>query len=458
MARCCKQHRKLVYVVSLGCPRNLVDSEVMIGLLSAKGISPTTNLEEADYIVVNTCGFLEVSRNESLETIASVIKARKKGAKVIVAGCFAQLQSNALESLKKDIHYIIGSGDVEAIIKAVEDEHPGSEITTAKSYLEKGEVPRTLSTPPHYAYLKIAEGCRKGCSYCIIPHIKGPLKSKHIEQVVSEFSSLLSKGAFEIILIAQDLGDYGKDLGFPGSSGLVHLLKELLKLPQDFRIRLLYLYPDEINKELIALMKSDPRILKYLDMPIQHCNDAILKAMRRATSKRQIIDTIQALRKEIPTISLRTSLIVGFPGEEDCHFEELCRFIEDYPLDNVGIFSYSKEPLSSSASLPHHLEEEMKQARVKQLGAIQSALVQERHKKLIGKRLPVMIDGYHPETNLLMVGRLSGQCPEIDPTVLINDFTSVRAFGEPYLVEITDLSDYDLLGKVVTPIKRKEWL
>lgn len=454
MACRCKMHKKLVYFVSLGCPRNVVDSEVMLGLLSSQGISPTTALDKADYIVVNTCGFLEAARNESLSTIASVIKARKKGAKIIVAGCLAQLQSNLLDDLRKDIHYIIGSGDVEAILKAVSSETPGSEITSAKSYLEQGEVPRTLSTPRHYAYLKIAEGCRKGCSYCIIPQIKGPLRSKPIEQVVTEFKSLLAAGAFEIILIAQDLGDYGKDRG----ETIVSLLQELLKLPQDFRLRLLYLYPDEITKELIAILKSDPRILKYLDMPIQHCNDEILKAMRRATSKGQIIDTIEMLRSEIPSIAIRTSLIVGFPGETGAHFGELCRFIQDYPLDNVGIFSYSREPLSSSASLPQHVEDKVKEARLAQLSTIQRSLVLERHQKLIGKRLPVMIDGYHPETNMLMVGRLPGQCPEVDPVIIINEFSGVKTFGEPYLVEITDISDYDLLGKVVTPIKRNEWL
>ncbi len=452
-----KSRKNLVHFVSLGCPRNLVDSEVMIGLLSQKGYEPTPALKEADFIVVNTCGFLEAARQESIDTIRSVIKAKKKGAKIIVTGCLAQLQAQYLDSLRSEIHYILGSGDVEGIVRAVTAEESGSEITSAKSYLEQGDVPRTISTPQHYAYLKIAEGCRKGCSYCIIPEIKGPLKSKPVEQIIGEFSALVKGGAFEIILIAQDLGDYGKDLGYKGSSGLVHLLLQLLKLKDDFRLRLLYLYPDEITNELIDLMKSDPRILPYLDMPIQHSNDDLLRAMRRATSKEQIIRTIDTLRQEVPDVTIRTSLIVGFPGETDQQFQELCEFVESYALDNVGIFAYSKEEKSHSASLPGHLPEDVKHKRCEQLSAIQRDIVTSRHRKLIGTRLPVIIDGFHPETKLLMVGRLPGQCPEIDPVVLLNDCGPVRAFGETYLVEITDISEYDLLGKVLKPIKRKEW-
>ncbi len=448
---------RLVHFVSLGCPRNLVDSEVMIGLLTQKGYKPTALLKKADYIVINTCGFLGAARNESIETVRAAIASRKSGAKVIVTGCLAQLQTSALDELRPDIHYILGSGDIEGIITAVTSEEHGSVVTSARSYLEKGEVPRTLSTPRHYAYLKIAEGCRKGCSYCIIPHIKGPLKSKPVEQIVKEFSALVTQGAFEIILIAQDLGDFGKDLGFKGSSGLVHLLQNLLRLPQDFRIRLLYLYPDEIDHELVSLMKSDHRILPYLDMPIQHINDDLLSSMKRTTSKAQIIHSIETLRKELPEISIRTSLIVGFPGESESQFEELCNFVNSYALDNVGIFAYSKEELSHSASLPGHLSEEVKEARCEHLSAVQFSHVKKRNLEMVGQRIPVIIDGYHPETKLLMVARRPGQCPEIDPVVLLNDFGSVRALGETYLVEITDIADYDLVGKVIQSIQKSEW-
>ena len=450
--------QRFVHCISLGCPRNLVDSEVMLCLLNAEGYEPSPNLEDADVVIVNTCGFLDAARRESLEAIRSAISAKKPDAKVIVTGCLTQVPNEALDELHGQIHYIIGSGDVEKIVAAVRSETPGTVRSTAKSYLEQGVIPRMISTPPHYAYCKIAEGCRKGCSYCIIPHIKGPLHSKSIDAVVAEISNLVTNGAFEIILIAQDLGDFGKDQGFSGSSGLVHLLRKVLTLPQDFRLRLLYLYPDEIDSTLVGLMKSDPRIRPYLDMPIQHINDTIRSAMRRATSKKQILHTIEMLRTELPSVAIRTSLIVGFPGETEEQFKELCEFVEAQKLDAVGIFAYSKEPLSASARLSGHLTEELKQERCQRLGAIQKALVTKQNQKLVGQRIPVIIDGYHPETNMLMVARRPNQCPEVDPVVLINDSRRVRAFGEAYLAEITDVSDYDLVGRIVKPINRKEWI
>lgn len=452
-----KHPQRTVHLISLGCPRNLVDSEVMVGLLAKEGYVPTPSRERADVIIVNTCGFLGAAREESLQTIRLAASSKKAGSKLIVAGCLTQVPDGTFDELRNEIHYVIGSGDVESIVAAVRSEQAGISLSSAKSYLEQGDVPRALSTPPHYTYCKIAEGCRKGCSYCIIPHIKGPLKSKTEEAVVREVTALIQGGAFEIILIAQDLGDFGKDRGATGSSGLTHLLQSLLKLPLDFRLRLLYLYPDEIDQPLIDVMKSDPRILPYLDMPIQHINDTILKAMRRATSKEQILRTINSLRTELPTITIRTSLIVGFPGETEEQFEELCRFVRAQELDSVGIFSYSKEALSLSATLPGHIPDEIKQQRASRLGDIQKAIVTKRHQQCIGQRMPVIIDGYHPETNLLMIGRRPGQCPEIDPVVLINDARKVRAFGKTYLVEITALSDYDLVGRVIKSINRKEW-
>ena len=233
-----------------------------------------------------------------------------------------QTHSKDLESKFPGIDYLLGSGDVEGILKAVQSTQKGEMITTARSYLEAGEIPRQLSTPKHFAYLKIAEGCRKRCSYCIIPEIKGPLKSKNKERIMKEFNLFLDQGVKEIILIAQDLGDYGKDIGFKRQEGLIDLLKDLLNVKKDFWLRLLYLYPDEINDELIALIKNDKRVCPYLDMPIQHINNAMLKSMHRATSK-DVISTITKLRKEIPEIAIRTSLIVGFPGETESNLRRV---------------------------------------------------------------------------------------------------------------------------------------
>lgn len=435
--------------ISLGCPRNLVDSEVMLGILLKAGYEVAPSLEEADYLVINTCGFLEASRQESRNTIQEVLTVRKPTAKLIVTGCMVQTHSQELKELFPKIDYLLGSGDVEGILQAVQSTQPGQLVTSARSYLEMGEVPRRLSTPKHYAYLKIAEGCRKRCAYCVIPTIKGPLKSKNQEQILKEFNLLLNQGVHEIILIAQDLGDYGKDAGSKNLTALLGLLNEMLAVKKDFWLRLLYLYPDEITDELIALMKSDKRICPYLDMPIQHINNKILKSMRRATSREDIIEIITKLRKELPEISIRTSLIVGFPGETEEQFEELVQFVQEYPLDNVGIFKFSREPGSHAYDLPDQIPDEVKEKRYHRLMKVQKKVVEKQLKKMKGKKLSVIIEGYHPESNLLMIGRHVGQCPDIDGQVIINDGRKVKAFGQVYTVEITDHTDYDLVGRAV---------
>lgn len=435
--------------ISLGCPRNLVDSEVMLGILLKAGYEPTQYLDEADYIIINTCGFLKASREESLATIDEATQNRKKDAKVIVTGCMVQTHSDEIKAHNPNVDFLLGSGDVQGILRAVQSKDQGEEITTAKSFLEAGEVPRMLSTPNHYAYLKIAEGCRKRCAYCIIPNIKGPLKSKSLEQIVKEFRILRNQGVYEIILIAQDLGDWGKDQGFKRTDGLIHLLKELLKEEGNYWLRLLYLYPDEISEELVELMKSDSRICPYLDMPIQHINDTVLKSMHRATSREQVITTIKMLRKNIPDISIRTSLIVGFPGETEEQFLELEQFLQDYPLDNVGIFKYSNEPDCHAGTMTNQIAEDVKEERYHKLMMIQQKVIEKINSSMIGRKLETIVEGYHPESEFLMRGRHKGQCPEIDSQVIINDGRNVKAFGERYLVEITGVAGYDLIGKVL---------
>jgi ribosomal protein S12 methylthiotransferase len=438
-----------IFFISLGCPRNLVDSEVMLGILLKAGYEVAKELPEADYLIINTCGFLEASRGESSETIRNTLADKKPSAKLIVTGCMVQTHTTDLKEQFPSIDYFLGSGDVEGILQAVLSTQQGEMITSARSYLEAGEVPRQLSTPKHYAYLKIAEGCRKRCSYCIIPEIKGPLKSKSKEQIIKEFSLLLNQGVQEIILIAQDLGDYGRDMGFSKVNGLVDLLKELLAIDRKFWLRLLYLYPDEITADLIEVMKSDERICPYLDMPIQHIDDDMLKAMRRTTSSEDIKSTIVKLRESMPHISIRTSLIVGFPGETDEQFQKLVNFIQEYPLDNIGIFKYSREPKSHSYHLPDQVAEDVKEARYHKLMQIQQQIVGKRNKKLIGKKFEVFVEKYHPESQLLMQGRTKTQCPEIDGTVIINDHRKVKAFGQIHRVEITDVAGYDLVGRVI---------
>lgn len=435
-----------IHFTSLGCARNLVDTEVMLGIVLKAGYEVTQEIEEADFLVVNTCGFLASSRQESSDTIDALFQEKKKKAKIVVVGCMVQKHKEELKARFPNVHYFLGSGDMERILEALQTPQAGEAVTSARSYLEWGEVPRMLSTPRHFAYLKIAEGCAKRCAFCIIPKIKGPLQSKPESQVLKEFHLLLDQGVKEVILIAQDLGDYGKERKEVG--GLEKLLKAMLANDRHFWIRLLYLYPDEISDELIALIKSDPRICPYLDMPIQHINDQILKAMRRKTTRQDIVTTIQKLREQIPDIVIRTSLMVGFPGETDEQFEELFQFVQETRLDNVGIFTYSREEESASARLPYHISDEIKQQRFKRLAALQKKKVKQYNKRYIGKRLSVIVEGTHPDSPYLMRGRFYGQCPEIDGQVIINDGRAVKEFGTFYEVEITECAGYDLIGKV----------
>jgi ribosomal protein S12 methylthiotransferase len=444
------QQGNKIHFTSLGCARNLVDTEIMLGLVIKAGYEVTGDPEEADFLVVNTCGFLESARQEALDTIGDLFEEKQEEAKVIVAGCMVQKHSQILKDAYPKIHYLLGPGDLEKILDALTSGEEGSEITSARSYLQWGEVPRTLATPRHYAYLKIAEGCAKRCSFCIIPTIKGPLKSKPQEQVLKEFKSLLAQGVQEIILIAQDLGDYGRERREKGA--LENLLRELCKVEGDFWIRLLYLYPDEVTEELIDVINSDERLLPYLDMPIQHINSAILKAMRRKTDRDHIIRTYELLRKRIPDSVIRTSLMVGFPGETDEQFQELVAFVKDYPLDNIGVFTFSLEEGAHAAKLPGHVPEEVKKKRYETLMQAQMEVVQERNCRYIGQKLKVMIEGVHPDSDLLLQGRFYGQCPDIDGSVIINDHEVVEELGRFYEVEITDVMDYDLIGRALRPI------
>jgi ribosomal protein S12 methylthiotransferase len=442
-----------VHFTSLGCSRNLVDTEVMLGLVLKAGYEPTPHLEDADFYVINTCGFLESARQEAIDIIDSLFKTKKATAKVIVTGCMVQSHREILKEKFPEIHYYLGSGDAEKILEALSSEEAKDGVTDAKSYLQVGEVPRVLSTPKHYAYLKIAEGCKKRCSFCIIPHIKGGLKSKTVEQIKKEFSALLSQGVKEIILIAQDLGDFGKDRF--EDNGLENLLKELTKIEGDYWLRLLYLYPDEITDELISIIQNEPRIVPYLDMPLQHINDRVLKAMHRKTNRAQIISIITKLREKIPNIVIRTSLMVGFPSETEEEFNELNQFIQDYPLDNIGIFQYSKENESYSALLPGHHDEETKKKRFDVLAQTQQNVLKKQSRRFLNEILEVVIEGTHLESEYLLIGRFYGQCPEIDGFVIINDWKGTPAIGQRVKVQITDVMGYDLVGKMLIEAKNE---
>ncbi|MBI5345548.1 MAG: 30S ribosomal protein S12 methylthiotransferase RimO [Chlamydiae bacterium] len=433
--------KKLVYFASLGCVRNLVDSEIMIGYLKNEGYELTANLAKADFLVVNSCAFLKEARDEGYLVIKELFDNKKKSGKVVVAGCLIKLHLDELKKKFPDIYSFVASTDLEKIVQAMKK---SSEYKTKNSFVQMKNTPRVVSTSSNYAYLKIAEGCRKSCSFCIIPKIKGPLKSRTDEDVLYEFNALLDSGAHEIILIAQDLGDYGKDRN--EKNGLVTLLKKMLLVKKDFWIRLLYVYPDEVSDELIDLIKSDKRICRYIDMPIQHINDEILQKMKRTTSKKEIILVIEKLRI-IPDFVIRTSLMVGFPSETDEKFEELVKFIEEHPIDNVGIFKYSKEDGAVASKLTDPVDEKTKQKRFDKLSKIQLKMVKMQNKKKIGKKFFAIIEGEHPDSKFLLKARYQGQAPEVDGSIIINDSRKMKS-SKLHEVEITDCAEYDLIAKL----------
>lgn len=439
--------RNQVHFTSLGCPRNRVDSEVMLGILLKNGYELSCEVQDADYLIVNSCGFLQAAREEAKEVIRELFLQKKPSAKIIVTGCMVNQHKDSILGEFPEIHYLLGSGDVHGIMQAIQSDQPGVQVGKAKSFLEAGEIPRMVSTGNFYAYIKIAEGCKKSCAFCSIPKIKGPLKSKPIERVLHELRILLDQGIYEIILIAQDLGDYGKDL--EKRSLLATLLREMLKETRPFWLRLLYIYPDEIDDELIEIMKSDKRICSYVDMPIQHISDDILKKMGRKTNRAEILAILQKLRQEIPEIQIRTSLMVGFPSETEEQFQELLAFVKSAELNQVGFFAYSREKESRSYDFSDQIEESVKQRRLEEIRGVQYQVIEKINQKFLGQKLEVVIEGYHPESKLLMVGRTRGQAPEIDGQVIINDVRKVTDFAALYEVEITQVAGFDLVGRVI---------
>jgi ribosomal protein S12 methylthiotransferase len=436
--------KKFVYFASLGCSRNLVDSEVMIHKLIQANYHLTNEIENANVLVINTCGFLKDARDEGYSILDEMFLNKKKQAKVIVTGCMANLFFNDLKKRYPDIHSIISAGEIDSLIEAILNKTYKNE---KKSFVQQRDFKRVLTTLSHLSYLKISEGCKKSCSFCIIPKIKGPLISRSITSIVDEFKHLLDQGIFEINLIAQDLLDYGKDRN--EKNALITLIKEFLKIKKDFWLRLHYIYPDDITEEFMDLVLSDDRICNYLDMPIQHISNNVLKNMRRRTTKEKIIKIITYLKEKDPNFSIRTSLMVGFPNESDEDFNELIEFIKKYEINHIGVFKYVDEPFASSFKFENKIDQKTIDDRFNQLTQLQYDLVQERNKKLINKEVSVLIDDYHKESDLLIVGRLKSQGYEVDSNIIINDISKIDSFGRVYRAKIIDVSGYDLIAQIL---------
>jgi len=442
--------KEKVNMVSLGCPKNLVDAEVMLGYLGMEGYEVTTDEHEADIIIVNTCSFIKEAKQESIDTILDLAD-RKHDAKcklLVVTGCLPQRYQEELAKELPEVDIFVGTGDYPKIAEIIAEKR-GIEgqirYIGDPDYLYDTEMPRMQSSPRYYSYLKIAEGCSNCCSYCVIPSLRGKFRSRPLHLVREEALRLVAGGVKELNLIAQDITLYGSD--FPGEVNLETLLQELVQIDGLRWIRLLYSYPGGITDGVIQMIKSEEKICKYLDVPLQHISDPVLKRMNRRSSEAEIRALVAKLRSEIPGIALRTSLIVGFPGETDQDFKKLCQFVEEVQFDRLGVFCYSKEEGTPAAEMPDQITERVKRERYKKLMQLQARLSFKRNRRLIGTIEEVIVEGVSEESDLLLKGRSSRQAPDIDGMVYI---TAGQAnIGDIVKLKITDSSDHDLIGEMV---------
>ncbi|GAA0085370.1 30S ribosomal protein S12 methylthiotransferase RimO [Clostridium sp. CTA-7] len=434
-----------VGMISLGCDKNRVDSELILGTIN-KFYEITNDPKEAEIIIVNTCGFIESAKQESIDTILEMAEYKNKyKCKMLIAtGCLTQRYGEELLDLMPEIDILMGVNDYMKLHKLILDFIKGERRILAANYSDENinEGIRLLTTDKHTAYIRVAEGCDNYCTYCIIPKIRGKFRSRNIENILKEVNLLAENGVKEIILIAQDLTYYGVDIY--KENKLHELIREISKVKGIEWIRLLYCYPEEITEELIEEMATNPKVVKYLDLPIQHISNNILKRMARRTNKETITKIIDKLRKRIPGITLRTSLIVGFPGETEEDFKELCDFLNEYKLDNVGVFKYSKEDGTPAAAMENQIDEEVKEERQRELMLVQKIVVQELNKLKISKVYDTIIDG---RKGKYFIGRSSEMAPEIDGIILINTTKNLER-GEFVKVEIKEALEYDLVGEV----------
>ena len=438
-----------ILFISLGCDKNLVDTEVMLGMLASRGYEMTNDEQEADIIVINTCCFIHDAKEESIQNILEMAEYKKNGSAkaLIVTGCMAERYRQEILDEIPEVDEVLGTTAYDRILDAVDAALAGQhEVMTADlDALPLPETKRLVTTGGHFAYLKIAEGCDKHCTYCIIPKIRGNFRSVPMERLLKEAQDLAEQGVKELILVAQETTLYGKDLY--GEKSLPKLLRELCKISGIRWIRILYCYPEEITDELIQVMKEEPRICHYLDLPIQHANDTILKRMGRRTSKQELIDIVQKLRKEIPDICLRTTLITGFPGETQEQHEEVMEFIDTLEFDRLGAFTYSPEEDTPAATFEDQIDEEVKEDRQADIMELQQEIAFDKAEDMIGREVLVMIEGKVADENAY-VGRTYRDAPNVDGLIFINTDVELIS-GDFAKVKVTGALDYDLIGELM---------
>ena len=435
--------------ISLGCDKNLVDSEVMLGILADRGFEMTDTEDDADIIIINTCCFINDAKEESINTILEMAEYKKTGPckALIVTGCLAQRYKQEIVDEIPEVDAVIGTSKYDEIFDAVDQALKGSHFLDVDDLDRLPSVPgkRILTTGGHYAHLKIAEGCDKHCTYCIIPKIRGNYRSVPMEQLLAEAASLAEQGVKELILVAQETTLYGVDLY--GKKSLHILLQELAKIKGIRWIRILYCYPEEIYPELIETIKNEKKVCHYLDMPIQHASDAILKRMGRRTTKAQLKETVSLLRKEIPDIVLRTTLIAGFPGETQEQHEELMEFVDEMEFERLGVFAYSPEENTPAASMPDQIPEEIKEERRDAILELQQEIAFDKAADMVGRTLYAMIEGKVADEPAY-VARTYADSPDIDGYVFVNTGEMLMS-GDFVKVKITGSAEYDLIGELV---------
>ncbi len=437
-----------IMFISLGCDKNLVDSEKMLGMLADKGFEFTDDESEAEVVVVNTCTFIHDAKEESINTLIEMGQYKTEGKlkALIATGCLAQRYHEEIREEIPEVDAILGTTAIEHIVEAVEEVLAGekSEHLEDIQYLAAAKGRRVVTTGGHFAYLKIAEGCDKFCTYCIIPKVRGRFRSVPMEDLLAEAKELATQGVKELILVAQETTLYGKDLY--GKKCLAELLHKLCEIEDLYWIRILYCYPEEIDDELIAAIRDEEKVVPYLDLPIQHASDTILKRMGRRTSNEDLRRIIGKLRAEIPGIALRTSLITGFPGETEEDHEELYRFVNEMEFDRLGVFTYSREENTPAAVMPNQIDEEVKEARRDEIMELQQAIAFEKAEDMVGQVLWCMIEGKVADEDVY-VGRTYKDAPNVDGYIFVQTSATLMT-GDFVKVQVTDSNEYDLIGEI----------
>jgi len=452
---------RTIHFVSLGCPKNRVDSEVMLGVAEKEGFSHVDDPASAEVIVVNTCGFIDAAKKESIDTILEMADHKQSGAcrRLVVAGCLSQRHPEELAAGLPEVDHFLGSSDMLGLGSVLRGASERIAVGNPADWLVAAETPRTLSSRQGSAYVKIAEGCNRNCSFCVIPDLRGKQRSRSVDDVVREVEELVRRGVKEVNLVSQDTIAFGRDLPAVERPDLAELVRRVADVPGLAWTRIFYLYPEKLSPDLVELLAHHPKVLPYVDMPLQHAADGMLRRMKRGHGGQRLRDLVSELREKVPELTFRTAFIVGHPGETAAEFDELCEFVAWANFDRVGVFRYSDEESCASHALEGKVPKRTAESRYKKLMAMAQRIARDKNQALVGKTVEVLVEGESDEHESVLMGRHGGQAPEIDGQVYLTgteNLPELPRAGELVEVRITQASDYDLAGEVVRMPERSE--